>query len=134
MHLAWQRGPGWKCHWNHHQEEEERPEGGRWVTGDPMQVAVVFWKQLRTRRTGLQVLSFILLLLCKTRCQSLRHHQETSEPSGAVASSQGLQACPCPHWGPRIQGTLRTGLSSSNQLLVRGPRSPILIPPPEPEE
>ena len=30
-HLAWERGAGWKCHWNHRREEGERPEGGRWV-------------------------------------------------------------------------------------------------------
>lgn len=34
---------------------------GRWVPADPMQVTVVFWKQLRARRTGPQELSFILL-------------------------------------------------------------------------
>ena len=26
-----ERGAGWKCHWNHHREEGERPGGGRWV-------------------------------------------------------------------------------------------------------
>ena len=26
MHLAWERGAGWKCHWNHRREEGERPE------------------------------------------------------------------------------------------------------------
>ena len=52
-------------HWNHHWEEEERPERVKWVTVDPMPVLVVFWKQLRTGRTGPQELSFILLFLCK---------------------------------------------------------------------
>ena len=78
----------------------------RWVIARHMQMMVVFWKQLRARWTGPQRPSFILLFLCKTRCQSLRQHQETSEPSAAVASSQGLQAVPCPHWNPRLQGTL----------------------------
>ena len=79
--------------------EEERPEGGRWVPADPMQVMVVFWKQLRARRTGPQELSFILLFLCKTRCPSLRDHQETSESNAVVASSKGLRPCLHPHWG-----------------------------------
>ena len=104
MYLAWERGPGWKCHWNHHREEEERPGRVRWVTVDPMQVLVVFWKQLRTRRTGPQELSFILLFLCKTQCQSLRHHLETSEPRAAMSSSKGLRPCPCPHWGRSPSG------------------------------
>ena len=26
-----ERGAGWKCHWNHHREEGEKPGGGRWV-------------------------------------------------------------------------------------------------------
>ena len=71
----------------------------RWVIARPMQMMVVFWKQLRARWTGPQRPSFILLFLCKTRCQSLRQHQETSEPSAAVASSKGLGPCPHPHWG-----------------------------------
>ena len=46
MHLVWERDPGWKCHWNHHWEEDKRPEGGsgqvgRWVTANPIQVMVV---------------------------------------------------------------------------------------------
>ena len=71
----------------------------RWVIARPMQMMVVFWKQLRARWTGPQRPSFILLFLCKTRCQSLRCYQETSEPSAAVASSKGLGPCPHPHWG-----------------------------------
>ena len=71
----------------------------RWVIARHMQMMVVFWKQLRARWTGPQRPSFILLFLCKTRCQSLRQHQETSEPSAAVASSKGLGPCPHPHWG-----------------------------------
>ena len=148
MHLAWERGPGWKCHWNHHWEEEERPGRVRWVTVDPMQVLVVFWKQFRTGRTGPQELSFILLFFCKTRCQSLRHHLETSEPSAAVSSSKGLRPCPCPHWARSLsghQGTQTSGnplpsglvsLLPTSCLLEAhiGSHSPILIPPPEPEE
>ena len=76
MHLAWERGAGWKCHWNHHWGEEERPEGGKWVPADPTQVMVVFWKQLRAGTIGPQELSFILLFLCKTWCQSLRRRQD----------------------------------------------------------
>ena len=95
MYLAWERCPGRKCHWNHLQEEEERLGGGRWVTANSMQVMVVFWKQLRAGRTGPQELSFILLFLCKTRCPSLRDHQETSEDSGFIKGAQALH----PHWG-----------------------------------
>ena len=96
MYLAEERCPGRKCHWNHLQEEEERPEGG---TVNTMQVMVVFWKQLRAGRTGPQELSFILVFLCKTRCPSLRDHQETSESNAVVASSKGLRPCLHPHWG-----------------------------------
>ena len=81
---------------------ESSPGGrgkARWVMAKPMQVMVVFWKQLRARWTGPQRPSFILLFLCKTRCQSLRHHQETSEPSAVVALSKGLRPCPRSHGG-----------------------------------
>ena len=55
-----------------------------------------------------------LLLVCKTQSQSLRHYQETSEPSAAVASSEGLSPAHIPsgdaaHQGTgvhRLQGTL----------------------------
>ena len=74
-------------------------KGARCVTANPMQVMVVFWKQLRAGRTGPQELSFILLFLCKTWCPGLRDHQETSESSAVVASSKGLRPCLHPHWG-----------------------------------
>ena len=103
------RWSGWVCgslstKWINQQRPCGPQKGARCVTANPMQVMVVFWKQLRAGRTGPQELSFILLFLCKTRCQSLRHHLETSEPRAAMSSSKGLRPCPCPHWGRSPSG------------------------------
>ena len=139
--MAWERGPGCKCHCNHHWEEEERPGGGRWVKADPMQMMVVFWKQVRAR-TGPKELSFILLFLCKTQCQSLRHPQETSEPVLLCFPQRGSGLAHVPtgdeaHQGTgvhRLQGTPCPQDRSPFFQPAAGqrPHSPILIPPREP--
>ena len=97
-HLGWARGPARKCHWNCRREEEERQEGAGGSQPTPRRW---WWSFGNNSELGgrCQEVSFILLFLCKTWCQSLRHPQETSEPIAAVASSKWLRLCPCPHWG-----------------------------------
>ena len=93
MHLAWERGPGWKYHQNHHKEEEERPGGGRWVTADSAGGGGTVGSNTEPEESGGRSSASFPCSFVKPLCQSLRQvsQKETSDPSTPVASLKGLR-------------------------------------------
>ena len=101
-------------------------------------------------RSGRQGLSSILLFLCKTTVSEFEtlpgdvwgqcchgfikgvqgEHRTTAGPAHVLTGNESHQGS----WAHRLEGTsvLRTGLPPSSHLLVRGPGTPILAPPPGP--
>ena len=99
-------------------------------------------------RSGRQGLSSILLFLCKTAVSEFEtplgdfwthcccgfikgaqvENRSTAGPAHVPTGNESHRGS----WAHRLQGTsvLRTGLPPSSHLLVRGPGTPILAPPP----
>ena len=67
--LAWERGPGWKCRWNHHRKRKGQEGAG--VTADHVQWLQSCWYRLRAQSSGCRELSFTFLFLCKTTVSEL---------------------------------------------------------------